>query len=622
MLIALLIAALGISERQVSDPHLVPSNVTPFVVSNGRTTIAVWAMLRSNQPYTMRALLDRDGNVIDAASIWKGNWAVYGIATDGDRYLVAIDQQMALLLDENGKLIRRVAVTPNASAIASDGSTFAIVNRYAGVQLLDRDGNAIGDLISVPERILAIAGAGSGYLIVTANSLRTLQHGVLSSPIELPVGDASYAAVATNGDETIVALRFVDRVRVIPLAHGIAGPWNDIRATWGSRVGALWTGAQFIVWYDDDAGTNVAQFARDGAVSFAPARLSAESGAVAWNGSRLVFAGSTIARFAAEQSKPRVATDGEAMLVAWIEPYSTLRLSLVAADGSHTDVDHAITTGLGLFDSAAVAFDGAGWVIAYSSANGVALRRMTRDAVLSAETVLPSAAPPNSIRIASPGDGHFVVVWEAVVPPGDLNSGRTQASIDGGATIDIAPDVTSYSDVAWDGSVFRLVWMNWRWIWTTPPGYIHQYTTPVGLTFAQLNMKGELAIGETMQTRATGQPRVAGDLALFIDEQGVVVRRGGFDVPLNLWNWSSEPPGFASDDAGNAVIATGETEVLFSSDDRQSVLSLPGAGQPEVVHTRNGWVMVYTRIVDEPPYLHATRIFIRTLDFTPARRRR
>src|SRR6185369_744017 len=130
------------------------------------------------------------------------------------------------------------------------------------------------------------------------------------------------------------------------------------------------------------------------------------------------------------------------------------------------------------------------------------------------------------------------------------------------------------------------------------------------------------AIGDTVSSRSAGRPRVAGDLGLFVSDAGVpIVRRAAFDVPLNLRGWYDDPPGFADDDAGNAVIANGPAEVLLSSDDRQSVLSVPGASSAAVVHVNGGWVMVYTREIAEAPYMHASRVFIRPLDFTPSRSR-
>lgn len=268
-----------------------------------------------------------------------------------------------------------------------------------------------------------------------------------------------------------------------------------------------------------------------------------------------------------------------------------------------------------------VGFDGREWIVAYTSPGGVALRRMSRDGVLSAETIVADVAGI-SIRVASPGDGHFAIVWETTDPPGDPNAGTIRASIDGGAPIVVATGVKSYPDVAWDGRVFRIVWMNYEWVWSTPPGHIHQYTTPVGVTFASLNMNGEVVIDDRVSSRSSSRPRVAGGLGMFVGVQGAVVRRDGFDVGLNIFSsWYPDPPGFAADGAGNAVIALGSTELLLDSDDRQSFLSVPGAADADVVYTNNGWVMVYTRVVDDPPYMHAPRVFIRPLDFTPAKTR-
>lgn len=266
MIFALFLAAtLGLGERSVSDPHLVPLNVTPYIASNGRNSVAVWTMRRGTEIYSIRELFDRDGNVIDDATIWKGAIGVTGIATDGERYLVTFDQAMPLLLDANGAPIRFIP-TSKATAVASDGSGFVLWNQYSlSVQLLDREGAAIGERISVPDWIVTIASAGSGYIVVTSRSIYMLQRGVLSDPIAM-IAPSHDAGAASYGDETIVALRYYDHIRLIPIAHGVAGTPADIAASDGNRIGAFRTGTEFVVWYNDGAGTNAMYVAGDGTV--------------------------------------------------------------------------------------------------------------------------------------------------------------------------------------------------------------------------------------------------------------------------------------------------------------------------------------------------------------------
>jgi len=601
MILPLLLAAtLGFGERPVSDLQLVPTPGDARVASNGRNFIAAWVAQRMYQRYVFRAVIDGDGNVIDSAPIWKLDYdVVTGIASDGERYLIGFeDAKLALLLDENGNLVRSVSA-PQTSAVASDGSTFALVTGN-GVQLLDRDGGAIGVPISCPERIRAIAGAGSGYVVVTDKSVRTLQHGVLSAPVD----------------------------------GGAVGLPADITSAYGSKFAILWTGNEFIVSFFDGNGTNAVRVSREGTLLSAPTRLGSESGGLAWDGSRLLFAGTTIVRpftasfvplanerpfalYAVAQTDPRIATDGEAMLVLWVDYGVALRVALITAGGTPLDGAGIILDAGYITNTGAVGFDGRDWIIAYPKGAGIAIRRMSRAGLPYAETVLPSSGGAISIRIASPGDGHFVVVWESVNPPGDRNSGTIRASIDGGAPIDLTHGVDSYSDVTWDGSAFRLAWMNYAWIWSSPPGYIHQYTVPQSITFASVNMKGELAIDDVVPTRAPALPRVAGSFRVWQGNQGFIVRRGAEETTVRI----NQPTGFAIDDSGNAMLTATGGAVLLGNDDRQSFIAMPSAGEPDVVWTRNGWLMAYTRIIDDAPFFHVPRVFIRTIDTTPARRR-
>lgn len=598
MLFALLIGAVfAFGERPVSDAHLAPEHAQQFVASNGRNSVAVFSLWRSFNGYIFRTLFDREGRVVDDVAVWSSSSPVTGIATDGDRYLAALREGGALLLDGGGNFLRFIA-TPPASAVASNGSGFALaLTSPSAVQLLDRDGMPAGAPIPTPDNIRAIAGAGSDYIVVTATSVRMLRHGVLSEPNNAQIERPTAAAVASNGREAIVAVRYGNTF-LIPVMDGVAGTpvsLGDI----GSFFSVFWTGTNFVVSNDSHTGTYVAYVTSRGVV-LRREQVSAEHGVVAWDGGRFLFVSEYVTRFAATQSEPHVATDGESVLVAWREPYYTLHLSFIGPDGSHAETT-SIDLGNSFLSHAAIAFDGRGWIIAHTSPRGLAVRQMTRDGSLTGETI---AGTGNilSVRVASAGDGHFAIVWETT-------DSKIFASIDGRRVIAIASDAIG-PDVASAAGAFRLAW-----------------STRDGVTFATLYMDGNLVIRDKLPSGWSTPPRVARDLAVYFDDFGVpTVRRGALEVQLKTSSWYADPPwsapGFATDDDGNAVIALESTAVLLSNDDRQSYVSVPGAHNCEVVRTHDAWLMVYTREVEERPYVHASRVFIRSLDFGPAPRGR
>jgi hypothetical protein len=246
---------------------------------------------------------------------------------------------------------------------------------------------------------------------------------------------------------------------------------------------------------------------------------------------------------------------------------------------------------------------------------------MTRDGVLSPAKLFQSIPTVIGVRLASDGAGHFAVIWEALNPLQNPDSGLIRGSIDGASAIDLTHQVNAHPDVTWDAGAFRLVWMDYEWRGSLSPPLLYPYTVPVGLTFATLNPNGYLSITGTMQTVSDQRPRVAGDFTMLVTD-GVKVRRGADEIALNTAVSTSAPPAFAVDDDGHALLVSpGGQAVLIGAGEPRSFVAASNAEAPDVVWTHNGWMLVYTRVVDEAPYFHVPRVFIRTLDTTPARRR-
>jgi len=648
---------LGFGERPAADLQLVPMPASPRVASNGRGFVGVWTDTRNNDWFLFRAAIDGAGNVVDSQPIAPTSpYATSRIASDGDRYLVALGYSpKGLLLDEHGDVIREIAL-PQCDALASNGSGYAVVVSSNAVQLLDREGDPIGDRIVINEWIVAIAGSGSDYIVLTHDGrhlyMRTLSRsGTLSSAKDagyFPIwgGDVMMpfsAAVASNGPESVIAVRMADSTSIVPIHGNAIGPARVIRrdVEYGNTVDVLWTGNEFIVSDRDSTnGTTLVHVSHDGSVVSRPITIDPEAGSLAWNGWRLLFAGRTTARlyaasatfppagdaqpfalYAAAQSRPRIATDGESALVMWMEPRSGLRLSRVAPDGNHADGAGISIPLPDASETGAVAWDGNEWVIAYPSRDGVRLHTMTRDGVLSPAKLFPSVAAVIGVRLASDGGGHFAVIWEALNPPQNRDSGVIRGSIDGAPSIDLTHLVNAHPDVTWDAGAFRLIWMNYEWRGSSSPPLLSPYTVPVGLTFATLERNGYLSITGTTPTVSDQRPRVAGEFTMFVTD-GVKVRRGADEIALDTAVSTSAPPAFAVDDDGHALLVSpGGRAVLIGPGEPQSFIAATDAGAPDLVWTHNGWMLVYIRVVDEAPYFHVQRVFIRTIDTMPARRR-
>jgi len=643
---------LGFGERPVSDLRLVPMAVYPQVASNGRGFVAAWTGTPNNEGFLFRASIDGAGNVVDSRPIARtSRYDRSHIASDGDRYLVALGySRKGVLLDERGDVIREVAL-PQCDALASNGSGYAAVVSHNTIQRLDREGQPVGEPVAAGW-IVAIAGSGSGYIVLTHDGrhlwVRTLSRsGTLSPPKDAgyfptlngDVGVVFDAAVASNGPESLIVVRLADSVSIVPIHGNVVGPAKLIARDDDdyARYDVLWTGNEFIVSHPGSSGTTLRHVSHDGTAVSQPVTIDPESGSLAWNGWRLLFADSTTARlhaasatfpadgdahplalYATAQTGPRIATDGESALVMWMESRE-LRLSRIAPDGTHADGAGISIDLPDASETGAVAWDGNEWVIAYPSRAGVRLRTMTRAGVLSPETLLPSSGALE-VHIASDGGGHFAVVWEELNPLANPDSGLIHVSIDGASPVELTHQINAYPDVTWDGGVFRMVWMNYEWRTGAGYGLVERHTVPVGLTFATINRSGYASITGSMLTDNDQRPRVAGEFTMFVND-GVIVRRGTDDIALNAAVSPSAPPAFAVDDDGHALLVSpGGRATLIGAGEPRSFDAAPDAAAPDVVWTRNGWMLVYTRVVDEAPYFHVPRVFIRTLDTTPARR--
>ncbi|HJW95467.1 MAG TPA: hypothetical protein VJ901_17750 [Thermoanaerobaculia bacterium] len=645
MLSLLLVAAIGFSERPVAELQLVPAAVNPRIASNGRGSVGVWTEVRGGEAFLFSAAIDHAGNVVDSRPVAKvpSNSSVV-IASDGDRYLaVQTYSQKGFLLDEHGGVIREIAA-PDCRAIASNGSSYALVINGNAIQLVDTEGAPIGGRVSMPERIMGIAASGrAGYILLTDDGkhllVRTYLHGILSAATTVGEygfsgGDVAYpfsAAIASNGDEAIIVVSTWQRSDLLSFRDGVAGPPRRI-ADGYAYSDVIWTGSEFVVSILKDEGTALMHVSRDGAVLSSPVPIASHGGTLVWNGFRLLFADATtvrsyaaspafpadgdahpIAPYAAEQRRPRIATDGESLLVSWLEPFRGVYL----ADGAGINMELRDAS-----QAAALAWDGKEWVIAYPSSDGLRVRTMTRDGVLSSPARFASSTG-SALRIASRGDGHFVLVWAALNPSQNPDWGTIRVSLDGTPPFDITHGVESYPDITWDGGVFRLVWMNYEFRSTTSPGFgYYSATAPVGITFATMDSNGNVSMNGTTATTSDQRPRVARDFTAFVND-GVKVRRGGDEIALPTNLFSTEPPAFAVDDDGHALLVStgGKAVFIGAGGDPIPFIAAPNANEPDVVWTRNGWVMVYSRIVDEAPYFHVPRVFVRTIDVSPARRR-
>lgn len=651
MMLAFVLTAatlLGFGERPVADLQLVPTAASPRLASNGRGFVGVWTSWRNdNDSFLFRVSIDAAGTVVDSRPIATTlSFDDAHIASDGDRYLVALGySQKGLLLDERGDLIREIAL-PKCDALASNGLGYAVVSS-SSVQLLDREGEPAGGPVLVNQYIEAIAASGSGYILLTYDGnhlfVRTLSRGGTLSSAK----DAGYfptwggdvivpflATVASNGSDALIAVHVNGRNFIVPIHGGDIGPSKEIlpgQLNYGA--GVISTGNEFIVVNWSASGTMLMHVSHDGSVISRPITIEPETGSLAWNGWRLLFAGRTtarlyaasatfpaasdaqpLARYATAQTQPRIATDGESALVMWTEPYSSLlHLSRIASDGSHLDGAGIRIERQDSAEPGAVAWDGNDWVIAYATRGGVGLRTMNRSGELSEETLLPSLTNATGVRLTSDGNGHFAVIWETANPQPLI-----RASIDGAPPADLTHFINAHPDVTWDSGAFRMVWMNYehRGPDLLPP--FQTPATPVGITFATMQRNGFVSVDEVTQTDSDQRPRIAGKFSMLVKD-GVKIRRGADEIA----KVSEMPSAFAVDDDGHALLVSpGGKAVLIGAGEPQSFAVGPAdAGSPDVVWTHNGWMMVYTRVVDESPYNHVQRVFVKTIDVSPARRR-
>jgi hypothetical protein len=297
----------------------------------------------------------------------------------------------------------------------------------------------------------------------------------------------------------------------------------------------------------------------------------------------------------------------------WMEPRSGLRLARIASDGSHADGAGISIELPDTGETGAVAWDGNEWVIAYPTRAGVQLRTMTHDGVLSPATLIPSFGGVFRLRLASDNNGHFAVIWET----GQL----IRVSIDGALPVDLTHQVNAHPDVTWASGAFRMVWMNYEYRGAYDPPVSMPYPAATGITFATMNRNGVVSIDGLTQTDSDQQPRVAGNFSMLVTD-GLKVRRDGDEIALNTTASVTAPPAFAVDDDGHALfVSPGGRAVLIGPGGAQPFVAAQDAGSPDVVWTRNGWMLVYTRVVDEAPYNHVQRVFVKTLDVSPARRR-
>src|SRR5689334_4552168 len=180
--------ASGFEERPVSDLSLASPIISAVAAAaNDRHFVVVFTARRNHADHLFRAVIDGDGTVVDSRSVNDTSDDSIAMATDGERFLVKLRYGPSLLLDGNGDLLRTIDAR-GSCCVASNGASF-LAGVNAGLQLLDRDGDAVGLPIALTESLAALGAAGSDYLVVTTAggrySLRTLARGVLAPPVDL-----------------------------------------------------------------------------------------------------------------------------------------------------------------------------------------------------------------------------------------------------------------------------------------------------------------------------------------------------------------------------------------------------------------------------------------------------
>lgn len=241
----------------------------PRVASNGDGFLAVWVDHRTPFAQVRGTRVDRDGNPLDAESLWIAPASTAAVASDGRDYVVAHDRALSHVDAASG------AVTPGSTidvigaawlAIASNGSGYLVAyTRNSRIEAVEVDADA--SLAGAPFFVMngrasaAIASNGDAYLIV-GNQGRDLNATLVSGGkvvrdqlLADPARTKTFSgyAVASDGDGFLVAWRELDELRVARVdANGVASPARTILTANATQPAVTWTGAHYLVSYSLD----------------------------------------------------------------------------------------------------------------------------------------------------------------------------------------------------------------------------------------------------------------------------------------------------------------------------------------------------------------------------------
>jgi len=346
------------------------------------------------------------------------------------------------------------------------------------------------------------------------------------------------------------------------------------------------------------------------------------------------------AAYAADQSAPRIASDGESVMVVWAEDDGSLRATRITPDGTPLDGDGLVVTSALVDGAGAVAFDGRDWIVAYELYNEsgsasadarVAYRRISRDGTLSAEITLPAGGfRADSIRVAASPDGTFAIVWAALnLLTANPQDGHLHASINGALPIELTKTQQGTPDVTWSGSAFRMVWIDSEWRTSTPPGEIHQYLAPIDVATGTLTTAGSLLAVVTYAVTDATSPRISGDFVIWSGGpySPITVRDGAEElhIPTDLFSGAAlAEVAIAADHSGRGLIIVPGNSVgaaLLDGDNVRPIVVAAGGLDVDIVWTNHGWVGTWDRTIADPPFNFGRRVFVKSIDFGPSRRR-
>jgi hypothetical protein len=225
--------------------------------------------------------------------------------------------------------------------------------------------------------------------------------------------------------------------------------------------------------------------------------------------------------FGASSDPPAVASDGAGFLVAWTSRSNEVRAARVDAEGAVLDPGGFVVTASGAGPVAVGS--AAGYLVAWRDArNGPTTgtdyfaARVGRDGVLRDPAGLPAlVAPGEQSRAALATDGAGWLLACEDGPGGDIRVGRLDAggaALDGaGRRVAVTVRARRRPSVAWSGAGYLLAWSDQTASGSLTPGLYAQVIAPSGAVVGPEAIPlGFVANGATVAPDADGW-RVAGD---------------------------------------------------------------------------------------------------------------